>query len=417
MTEKHEKGREFEKKVAEWFRKQGYKVLVREKVGGKSGLKHEIDVLVFDKNSGKIIWAVQCKYHETKKIEKNEISAWIEICKDIDAKPAFAASDFTSGAVKYARSKGVELIRADELEIEPEEVDGKDFAAWKKELNSITDEVDKFLFCVKSIYQTGILQEAEKVKSQSLIELEEYEPKLYELFIEPGRLRKFLIKLNRVEGKYMYDYAFGDLENPFGIYIRVSNTLSEKSKSLPSKIDEVLGSIKSVFERFNVGTLLPFQKMNYGEKCKIFLESWLTIAESNLNIEKAIEEWGKYISLTFSYSLAKDGVNFDSTKNILIGKLENQEIKAIKDFWKFYLERNKNTDIEKLSSFFDTDLRCLNEEDKCPILNPNEKTNKLKSIRSIFKKSIIIKKAYEKNKSEVDTTIFNLKLETINSKP
>ena len=47
IIKKHEKGLEFEKKVAEFFRKKGYnKVLLRERVPGKSGIKHEIDVLV-----------------------------------------------------------------------------------------------------------------------------------------------------------------------------------------------------------------------------------------------------------------------------------------------------------------------------------------------------------------------------------
>jgi hypothetical protein len=227
----------------------------------------------------------------------------------------------------------------------------------------------------------------------------------------------------------MYDYAFGDLENPFGIYIRVSKTLIEKFKGLPSKINEVLREINEILKRFNVGTLLPFQKMNYGERCQIFLKSWLTIAESNLNIEKAIEEWEKTQENTIPfkdphYLAHRLGVSFDSTNNIniLIGKPENEEgFKAIKDFWKFYLERNKNIDIEKLGRLFNTDLKCLNEEDKCPIIiTSHSKPWKITPSYSIFKRSLIIKKAYEenKNKSEIDKIIFNLrsKLE-IRSKP
>lgn len=43
ITEKHEKGLEFEKKVSEFFREKGYtKVLLRERVKGKSGIKHKI---------------------------------------------------------------------------------------------------------------------------------------------------------------------------------------------------------------------------------------------------------------------------------------------------------------------------------------------------------------------------------------
>ena len=43
----HEKGLEFRKEVSEFFKERGYtKVLLKEKVQGKSGIKHNLHYLI-----------------------------------------------------------------------------------------------------------------------------------------------------------------------------------------------------------------------------------------------------------------------------------------------------------------------------------------------------------------------------------
>jgi len=417
MSEGHEKGLEFEKKVAEFFRKKNYnKVLLREKVVGKSGIKHEVDVLVFDNlDQTKIVWACQCKFWNAK-IGKKEIGEWIQTCRDIGARPAFASLKFSSEARKYAEANGVFLITEEQLEIEPSQVVGQDFLSWKEKLDTITNELDKFLFCLKSIYQTEILQNAERARKENEEELRFENPQLFMLFIEPTdqRLTKFLICLNKIKSTFYYDYAFGPLAPNIGI--RLSRSLTE-GYSIPSEIDKVLNFITSILSRFNVGDLEPF-KIDYGDKCRIFLVSWCTIADSNLNIEKEIEVWREknkpdQLNPFYAYPpyIIRDEpyMTYDNQRRIIIGIPKNpktaQYIQNIKDFWRFYLSTKKDLDIEKLSLLFKTDLSMLNEEDKCPVINGKE------DVCEIFKRSIVIKKAYENNKSKVEKIIYDLKAE------
>lgn len=419
MSEKHEKGFEFEKKVAEFFRKKGFnKVLLRERVKGKSGIKHEVDVLVFDNlDQNKMVWACQCKYWNAK-IGKKEIGEWIQTCKDINVDPAFVALKFSSEAKKYAEAYHIYWITDKQLGIEPTQVIGKDFKSWKEKLDSIDNEIDKFLFCLKSIYQTEILQNAKRAKDEFDEELRFFEGEqgqLFKLFRDPNnqRLTKFLNYINRIEEDYGYAYAFGELRSNIFLAHKPYNLMG--AYQIPSAVGKVNRMILSTLEKMDVKDLEP-HRINWGDKCRIFLEAWISIAKSTLNIEKEMEIWRKdknregvvfYAKRTYYTSEHEPNMNYDQEKGIIIGKPE--KIKNVfengKDFWKYYLSNKEYLSIKRLSLLFKTDLTCVNEDSKWPIIDGKEDSCE------IFRRSLIVKKAYENNKMKVEKIISDLKTE------
>lgn len=416
---KHEKGIEFENKVAQYFREKGYnKVLLREKVLGKSGIKHEIDVLVFDNlDQNKMLWACQCKHWSTP-IGIKEIKEWIETCRDINVRPAFAALEFSSEAKKYAEAYGVLLITDEQLEIEPSRAIGREFLLWKEKLEAVNKDIDKVLFCLKSIYQTELLQNAERARNEPDEELRFEDPQLFKLFRDPSdqRLTKFLIYLNKVTGEYGPSYAFGSLENFSWFKIPTINT---GALNIPSKVGEVASTIRLVLERMGIGDLEPF-RMDWGDKCRIFLESWLQLTKVDFLVKICSEHW--YPCRYVSKSNKKQGdpnLDYDKERRILIGIPKKKRWKEYfyekRNLWRSVLKDRSGREIRKLSNLFQTDLSTINEEDKLP--NIELEYNKHPClICKIFSISKIIAKAYRNNKSKIEKIISDLKTEKSNNK-
>lgn len=410
-TKKHKKGTEFENKVAQFFRKKGYnKVLLKERVLGKSGIKHEIDILVFDNlDQNRILWACQCKYWN-KRIGIKEIKEWIETCRDISVRPAFAALEFSFKAKRYAEVNGVFLITDEQLEIEPSQVIGEEFLSWKEKLEAIEKDVEKILFCLKSIYQTELLQNAETAKNELDEELRFEQPQLFKLFRDPNdqRLTKFLIYLNKIKDKYGPSYAFGPLENFF--WFRIPST--KDAFNIPSEVGEVASTIRSILEFMKAGDLEPF-RMNWGDKCRIFLESWLQLTEIDLLIRICSEHW---YECYYASKLSRQGdpnLDYDRGRRILIGRPRLDRWKKYfnkkRNLWKTVLEGRSSEEIKKLSNLFQTDLSIIHEEDKLPNIELDRNHPCL--ICKIFSISKIIAKAYRNNKSRIEKIISDLKTE------
>jgi predicted RecB family endonuclease len=405
---KHEKGLEFEKKVAEFFRKKGYnKVLLRERIEGKSGIKHEIDVLVFDNlDQNKMLWACQCKYWNAQ-IGIKEIGEWIQTCKDIGVKPAFISLSFSSNAKKYAEANGVYLITDEQLGMEPSQVIGEDFLSWKERLDSIDNDIDKILFCLKSIYQTEILQNAERAKNEPDEELRFEEPCLFKLFRDPNdqRLTKFLIHLNKIQEEYGPRYAFGSLESFLQFKI---SSIYTNAFNIPSEVGEVNRMVLSILEKMNVRDLEPF-RMNWGDKCRIFLESWKTLGKIPLMVKIGSYRWYETSYITNRYH---EGTLGYEIKGIILGKPTERwtdYIQKTKRFWRDLLTK-RNLDILRLNKLFDTDLNCLDDDEKCPNLC-GRKQGEDHLLVNLFKKANIIMQAHENNLSKIEKIISDLKTE------
>ncbi len=379
----------FEEKVASFFKKRGYrKVKIREKVIGESGVKHEIDVVVYDNlDERKILYGCQCKYWN-KKVGVKEIKEWIETCRDIKATPVVVSLlGFSRDAKKYADAHKVYLITNKELEIEAPQITSNEYEAWKKELESIDNDIERILFCLASIYKTEILQEAIKADNTPPEELRFENPKLYELFINPDNqlLTKFLLSINKSEEG---EYAFGPV---------VSFEPFPHAFPLPSEIWKVKDFIEDILEKMNRKPVEGFNT-DYGTKCKIFLKSWLALAQVNILKEISSRMWynsdyicGKYREGTLAY---------DRKREIIVGEPGERWSKYLndtKEFWKKFLSRHKELNITQLSKLLNTDLKCLNEKDKYP--NP---------IMQLFRRSQVITKAYEKNKEKIEIIITEL---------
>jgi len=408
MLKNHKKGCNFETIVAQYFREIGYrKVLLRERICGKSGIKHEIDVLVFDNlDQNKKVWACQCKYWN-KKIGINQIKEWIETCKDIGVRPAFAGLKFSSKAKEYARKRGVWLITINELRIKPSQIFGKDFLSWRKEFKSIKDDMEKIIFLLKSIYKTEILQNAEEAKKTRSDELRYFKPELYKLFIDPNdqRLTKFLYLINvDPENLKSVERAFGPPTPP------LFRKDTGEGLSIPNDVGKVAENIRSILKNVEEGDLEPF-KIDWDDKCRIFLECWLQLAKVDLLQKICDTHW--YTCQYACKNNKKQGdpnLDYDREKRILIGKPIEERWKRYfyekRKLWKTILKGRSYGEIKKLSNLFQTDLSVINEEDKLPNIKLDKNPCLICEIFSISK---IITKAYEKNKSKVEEIIFELK--------
>lgn len=109
---------EFEEAVKEYFENEGFGSKRGVTLTGKAGVKFEIDVLA-EKDSKKV--GCECKKWKGK-VGKTWILNWIEICRRVGIKPAFASyNGFKEDAVKIGRSEGVLLLDREKLGLpEPE---------------------------------------------------------------------------------------------------------------------------------------------------------------------------------------------------------------------------------------------------------------------------------------------------------
>jgi hypothetical protein len=113
-----EKGHELERKIEKFFQLNGYKTQRNVVLEGKSGGKHEIDILA-EKSDGITTFRVmvECKAWD-KPIEKDVISKASYVMRDLGLNKAIVVSlkGWRIGAEKSANELGVELWGRDEIE-------------------------------------------------------------------------------------------------------------------------------------------------------------------------------------------------------------------------------------------------------------------------------------------------------------
>ncbi len=109
-----EKGSLFEDVVAEYFKLIGYSVKRNVVLIGFSGARHEIDVLIKDKDG--TIGVVEVKNY-SKPIPKEWIMKAYNVGKDVGASEVYvvSASGFSPGAIKTAKVLNVKLLNLDDL--------------------------------------------------------------------------------------------------------------------------------------------------------------------------------------------------------------------------------------------------------------------------------------------------------------
>ncbi|MFZ2630728.1 MAG: restriction endonuclease [Desulfosalsimonadaceae bacterium] len=108
---KYSDWREYQEKVAAFFRRQGCVVEVEKKVQGVRA-KHEIDVYASFTRSGiKCTWIVECKLWKTK-VPKEKVMALKSIVDDIGADRGIIVSEvgFQSGTLNAVRDSNITLV-------------------------------------------------------------------------------------------------------------------------------------------------------------------------------------------------------------------------------------------------------------------------------------------------------------------
>lgn len=118
MSTQLEKGHELEDRIAEFFAVSGYAARTNVILEGRSGSKHEIDVLA-EKSDGitTFIVAVECKAWATP-IEKDVVTKLGYIVNDLGLSKGIIVSlnGWRSGAEQTARQLGIELWGRDQIE-------------------------------------------------------------------------------------------------------------------------------------------------------------------------------------------------------------------------------------------------------------------------------------------------------------
>lgn len=113
-----EKGRELESKIERFFQLNGYKTQRNVVLEGKSGGKHEIDVLA-EKSDGVTTFRlmIECKAWD-KPIEKDVVSKVSYVLRDLGLNKAIIVSlkGWRIGAEKSANELGIEVWGRDEIE-------------------------------------------------------------------------------------------------------------------------------------------------------------------------------------------------------------------------------------------------------------------------------------------------------------
>jgi restriction endonuclease Mrr len=116
----YEIGSEFEKNVAELFRKMGYEVELNKRMIGCSGADYEIDI--YGEKRGKfgkaITMAVECKYKNGQKVETEEVAVFNLKLDELRINEGYMVTNgrFSENAQKVARHYNIETIDGEELE-------------------------------------------------------------------------------------------------------------------------------------------------------------------------------------------------------------------------------------------------------------------------------------------------------------
>lgn len=393
---KHEKGLDFEKRVANYYRDQGYdNVTIRERIRGGSGVPHEVDVAVFDSDEFEnLCIACQCKYKETGKVTKNDIAKWRDKCEDMGAEPHYASTRFNKNAKRYADRRDVEIVTREE--IENISVESRGTEAWGERLECLDSEFERVVFCLESIRKTGILEEAAGASKQPVDELKFHSKDLYELYRNPETQygTKILKSLNRVKSKYGFKYAFGSQRNmPF---MRKGNG---EGFRLPSELEDRSREIEKVLKRVETPVLVKIATETARERFEIFIEAWRRLSKTKLN------PYNMSTPFYASKSSYKDKKGVKIEKNYVIeidrGKisesLKENKIEPQEKFWKSYYD--KLDEIDKINQLFEADIRNFDENHQ-PLFckGSQEKTSML----NIFNTAKIIDEAYQNNSERIE---------------
>lgn len=111
------KWRDYQHKVAEFFRSLGMHARVEYRVTGARGV-HDVDVRVtFEQMGVAIAWLVECKEWKTA-VTKEKVMALYAIAQDVGADRAFLLSEkgFQSGAIRAAQKTNVTLTDLVEMQ-------------------------------------------------------------------------------------------------------------------------------------------------------------------------------------------------------------------------------------------------------------------------------------------------------------
>ncbi len=99
-----EMGNKLEDAVAKIFKNQGYEIVLRKKISGKSGEYNEIDVIA---TRGQATIAIECKnYSEGKKVGAMTVRDFIAKLDDLDIHQGLLVTntDFSSDALGWAKN-------------------------------------------------------------------------------------------------------------------------------------------------------------------------------------------------------------------------------------------------------------------------------------------------------------------------
>jgi len=278
-------------------------------------------------------------------------------------------------------------------------------------LKPFLNDLDKVLFCLKSIYQTELLQNAERARNEPDEELRFEQLQLFKLFRDQNdqRLTKFLIYLNKIKGEYGPRYAFGSLESFSWFKLPSVHT---GASNIPSEVGEVSRMIRSILEIMNISDLEPF-RMNLGDKCRIFLESWMQLTKVDFLVRICSEHWYSCYYASKSSKQGDPNLDYERGRRLLVGTPTMGRWKEYfnekRNLWKTILKGRTIEEIKRLEKLFQTDLSVMKEEDKLPNIELDNQNPCL--ICRIFLISRIVAEACRNNKSKVEKIISDLKTE------
>jgi hypothetical protein len=108
--------REYQEKVAEFFRRMGATAQTNQTVEGSRGI-HDIDVLItFNLWGQKIVWVAECKLWKSA-VPKEKVLTLYQITQDVGADRGFLFSEkgFQSGAIKVTSNTNITLTSLEEI--------------------------------------------------------------------------------------------------------------------------------------------------------------------------------------------------------------------------------------------------------------------------------------------------------------